>query len=99
MGASSGEINHKKLLTNSIGPPCTVARFKLAVFTSLANALACALTCDPCQPTKFKGHPRVFIYIGIGYLIYHFHALKPFSITSRRLRIDRYTIGEGPSLK
>ena len=39
--------------------PVLFANSKLAVFTIPANAL----TCDPCQPTKFKGYLRVFIYI------------------------------------
>ena len=87
----------KKTYLDQTLPPRTVAKFKLAVFTVLANTLACALPCDPCQPTKFKGY--LFIYVGAGYLIHHFHALKPYRTTSRRVRIDRFTIGEGPSLK
>ena len=75
-GLLPGRLTTQNCQQNSIGPPCTVAKFKLAVFTVPANALACALTCDPCQPTKFKGHPRVFMYVGVGYPIYHFHALK-----------------------
>ena len=83
----------------STGPPCTAGKFKLAVFTVPTNALACSMTCDPCQPTKFKGYLRVFIYVGAGHPIHHFHALKPFRPTSGKLRIGKYTIGEGPSLK
>ena len=41
-------------------------KFKLAVITVPAKALECAITCDPCQPTKFKGYIRVFIYVGTG---------------------------------
>ena len=91
--------SHKKSLGNTTCPPCTAAEFKLVVFTVPANALACALTCDSCQPTKFKGHPRAFIYVGDGYLIYHFDVLKPFRTTSGSSIIDIYTTGEGPSLK
>ena len=98
-GASSREFNYRKACINQIGPPCTAGKFKLAVFTVPAKALACAMTCGPYQPTKFKGYIRVFIYVGVGYLIHHFHALKPFRTTSRRLRIGEYTIGKVPSLK
>ena len=90
---------YRNSLWNTTCPPCTTAEFKLAVFTVPANALACALSCDSCQPTKFKGHPRAFIYVRDGYLFYDFHALKPFRTTSRSSRIDRYTTGEGPLLK
>ena len=99
-GASSREFTQRKSYLNQTDPLCTVAKFKLAVFTVPAHTLACALTCDPYQPNKFKGYLRVFIYVGTGYLIHHFHAKKKtFRTTSRRLRIDTYTIGEGPSLK
>ena len=83
-------------LGTKISSKCTVAEFKLAVFTVPAYAMACALTCDCCQPTKFKGHPRAFIYVGDGYLIYDFHALEPFRTTSGSSRIDQFTVGEGP---
>ena len=99
MGVSSREFTQRKTYLDQTDPPCTIAKFKLAVFTVPGNALACELTCDPCQPTKFKGYLRVFIYVGAEYLIHHLHALKPFRTTSGRLRIDRYTIVEGTSLK
>ena len=83
----------------SLGPLWLLFKFKLAVFTVPAKALACVMTCDPSQPTKFKGYIRVFIYVGAGYLIHLFHALKPFRMTSRRLRIGKYTIREVSSLK
>ena len=98
-GASSREFNYRKSYFKQTGPPCTAGKFKLAAFTVPANALACAMTCDPYQPNKFKGYIRVFIYVGTGYLIPHFHALKPFRTTSGRLRIGKYTIKEVPSLK
>ena len=82
-----------------IGPPCTAGKFKLVVFTVPAKALAYAMTCEPCQPITFKGYVRVFIYVGAGYLIHHFHALKPFGTTSGRPRIGKSTIREVPSLK
>ena len=63
------EIKLVDSLPNTTCPPCTVAEFKLAVFTIPAYVLACALICDHCQPTNFKGHPRAFIYIGDWYLI------------------------------
>ena len=65
-------INNLSL--NSIDPPCTAGKFKLAVFSVPTKALA--LTCDSCQSTKFKGYIREFIYVGTGYLIHHFHALN-----------------------
>ena len=98
-GLLPGSSNHTKSYLNQTGPPCTAGKFKLAVFTVLTKALACAMTCDHCQPTKFKGYIKVFIYVVTGYLIHHFHALKPFRTTSRRLRIGEYTTGEVPSLK
>ena len=63
-GASSREVNCTKSYLNQTGPPCTAAKFKLAMFTVPAKALACAIPCDPSQPTKFKGYIRVFIYVG-----------------------------------
>ena len=90
-GASSREFNCTKSYFRKTGPPCTAGKFKLAVFTVPTNALTCALTCDPCQPTKFEGYIKVFIYVGAGYLIPHFHVLKPFRITSMSLIIDKYT--------
>ena len=93
------EFNHRKTCLKQIGPPCTADKFKLAVFTLPVNALACAMTCDPCHTTKFKGYIRVFIYVGAGYLIHPFHALKSFRTTSGSLGIGEYTIGEVPSLK
>ena len=88
-------LNHKKSYLNQTGPPCTAGKFKLAVFTVPAKSLACAMTCYPCQPTKFKG------YKGYSYMwvIHYFHALEPFRTTGGRLRIGEYTIGEVPSLK
>ena len=50
----------------SVAPLWSAVEFKLAVFTVPAKALACSMTCDPCQPTKFKGYIRVFIYVGAG---------------------------------
>ena len=69
-------INHGNINTKSLDLLSLLLKFKLAVFTVPIKALACAMTCDPCQPTKFKGYIRVFIYVGGGYLIHHFHALK-----------------------
>ena len=74
-------------------------KFRLAVFKVPTKVLACAMTCDLCQPTKFKGYIQVFIYVGAGHLIHHFHALKPFRMTSRISRKNKYTTGEVPSLK
>ena len=90
-GLLPGSFNCTKSNLNQTGPPCTAGKFKLAVFTVPAKALACAMTYDPCQPTKLKGYIRVFIYVGAGYLIHHFHALKPFRTTSWNLRIGEYT--------
>ena len=78
---------------------CSAVKFKLAVFMFPAKALECSMIYDPCQPTKFKGYIRVFIYVGAGYIIHYFHALKPFRMTSRRFRKDKYPIREVPSLK
>ena len=39
----------------AIDPICIAVKFKLAVFTVPAKALAFSVTLDPCQPTKFKG--------------------------------------------
>ena len=58
---------HKEI---SIAPLWSADEFKLAVFTVPTKALACSMTCDPYQPTKFKGYIRVFTYVGVGYLIY-----------------------------
>ena len=38
-----------------MGPQYTAGKFELAVFTVPPKALAFAMTCVPCQPTKFKG--------------------------------------------
>ena len=73
-GLLPGSLIMEKTCTKQIGPPCTAGKFKLAVLTVPTNALACAVICDPCQPTKFKGYLRVFIYVGAGYLIHNFHA-------------------------
>ena len=54
----------------SVDPLCSAVEFKLAVFTVPTKALASSMICDPCQPTKFKGYIRVFIYVGAGYLTY-----------------------------
>ena len=89
-------ISHNQ---TSLDPLWSAVKFRLAVFTVPAKVLACSMTCDPCQPTKFKGYIRVFIYLGAGYLIHHFHALKPFGMTSRRSRTNKYTTREVPSLK
>ena len=66
------EFNCTKTCIKQIGPPCAAGKFKLVVFTVPANALTCAMTHDPCQPTKFKGYIRVIIYVGNGYIIHHF---------------------------
>ena len=51
--------NHQEI---SIIPLWFLFKFKLAVFTVPPNALAYAMTCDPCQPTKSKGlHKGVHI--------------------------------------
>ena len=89
----------KKPNMNSLDPLCLLFKFKLAVFTVPAKALACSMTCDSCQPTKFKEYMRVFIYVGTGYLIHHFHALNPFRMTSGRSRTNKYTTREVSSLK
>ena len=87
---------HKEI---SIAPLWSAVEFKLTVFTVPTKAFACSMTCEPCQPTKFKAYIRVFIYVGAEYLIHYFQALKPFKMTSRRLRIGKYTTREVPSLK
>ena len=92
-------LNAKQHGQVSIDPLWLLFKFKLAVFTVPAKALACAMTCDPCQPTKFKGYIRVFICVCTGYLTHHFHALKLFRMTSMMLRTGKYTIREVPSLK
>ena len=57
-------MNHTKI---SIHPCWSAVKFKMAVFTVPAKALACSMTCDPCQPTKVKGYISVFIHVGAGY--------------------------------
>ena len=37
-------------------PTWSAVKFILAVFMVPANALACSVTCDPCQPIEFKGY-------------------------------------------
>ena len=96
-GGLNGKIM-KFVNTNSLDLLSLLFKFKLAMFTVPTKALACSMTCDPCQPIKFKEYIRVFIYVGAGYLIHHFHALKPFKITSGRSRTNKYTTGEVPSL-
>ena len=54
---------------------CATNKFKLAVFTVAINTWACSVTRDPCQPTKFKGYRRVFMYDGTEHLIHCIHAL------------------------
>ena len=60
LNADNGSIQVGEILENhqksSIGPMCSAIKFKLAVFTVPAKALACSMTCDPCQPMKFKGY-------------------------------------------
>ena len=89
-------INYAKI---SIDTLWSAVIFKLAVFPVPTKTLVCSMTCDLCQPTKFKGYIRVFIYVGAGYLIHHFHALKLFRMTCRRFRTRSYTIREVPSLR
>ena len=33
------------------------------------------MTCDTCQPIKFKMYSRVIIYVGSGYLTHLFQAV------------------------
>ena len=47
---------HWNIMIHTIGPICSAVKFKLAVFTVPAKALACPVTCDPCQPTKYQGY-------------------------------------------
>ena len=88
-GLLPGTLNCTKSYLNQTGPPCTAGKFKLAVFTVPAKPLACAMTCDPCQPTKFQRYIKVFIYVGARYQILQFHALKPFRTTSGSPRIGK----------
>ena len=67
---------HSNTINNTKYPIWSAMEFKLAVFTVLPNIWACSVTHDPCQPTKFKGYSRVFIYVGAGHLIYNVNALK-----------------------
>ena len=62
-GASSLEIKLENALANTAFLPCTEVEFKLAVFTIPVYALACALICDHCQPTKIQEAPQgIHIY-------------------------------------
>ena len=75
-GHHPGRINLKNhQIYKHKNPTCPAVKFKLAVFTVPANAWACSVTCDPCQPTKFEGYRGVFIYVGNGHLIHYSHAL------------------------
>ena len=47
-----------------------VLKLKLAVNTGPAQTQACSVTCDPYQPTKFKGYRRVLLFMGAGHLIH-----------------------------
>ena len=91
--------NHQNNQQHTLDLISLLLKFKLEVFTVPTKALACSMTCDPCQPNTFKGYWRVSIYVGAGYLIQYVHALKPFRITSSRFRTDKYIVGEVPSLK
>ena len=40
----------------SVDPLWSALKVKLTVFKVPAKDLACSMTCDPCQPTIFKGY-------------------------------------------
>ena len=91
--------NHQNNQQNTLDPISLLFKCKLAVFPVPTKALVCSMTCDCCQPTKFKAYIRLFIYVGDRYLIHYFHALEPFRMTSGRFRTNKYTIREVPSLR
>ena len=58
----------------TLDPICSAVKFKLAVFTVPAKALACSMSCDLCQPTKFKGtegYPHMWVLDTLSTIFMH----------------------------